>query len=236
MCLPGLPTPSPPPATSPATPPRPTILLPLAFEESSLRRFAPDIGRRADLVRCGLGRAGVCRTVPTLRPAGPVVLCGIAGGLVAAAPVGAAAWVSEAVTATGPIRPSVVPGGVRVERLYASEVLIETQAAKAELAARTGTTLVDMETASFAEIAIERDWRWGVVRGVSDGPEHEFPAEITGWITPMGDLRAGRVAFDLVRKPRLIASARELSRHGSIAMRAVADLLGRWLDEHEAAT
>jgi hypothetical protein len=70
---------------------------------------------------------------------------------------------------------------------------------------------------------------------VSDGPEHDFPPEIAGWITPMGDLRPGRVAIDLVRKPRLLGAARELSRHGTIAMRAVAELLGEWLESREAA-
>jgi hypothetical protein len=41
------------------------------------------------------------------------------------------------------------------------------------------------------------------------------------------------VAIDLVRKPRLLGAARELSRHGTIAMRAVAELLASWLDERE---
>lgn len=209
---------------------RPTILAPLAFEENALRRFIPGLAERANIVRCGLGRAGVLRSVPPLRPAGPVILCGIAGGLVDAAPVGAAAWISEAVSGAGAVRPDVVPSGVRLERLYASETLIETPKDKALLAARTGTVMVDMETAAFAEIARERGWSWGVLRGVSDGPEQDFPPEIAGWITPTGDLRRGRVVLDLVRKPQLLGAARELSRHGTIAMRAVAELLSRWLD------
>ena len=214
---------------------RPTILAPLAFEEKALRRFVARIAERADLVRCGLGRAGVLRTVPGLRPAGPVLLCGIAGGLVDAAPVGAAAWISEVVTARGEVPARVLPEGARRERLFASETLIETHREKAELARRTGTTLVDMEAAAFTEIAVARGWSWGIVRGVSDGPEHEFPPEIAAWLTPMGDLRRGRVAIDLVRKPRLLGAARELSRHGTIAMRAVAELLGEWLESREAA-
>lgn len=217
----------------PANPAIPTIVVPLAFEERWLRRLVPGLATRGHVVRCGLGRSGVLRTVPSLRPAGPIVLCGIAGGLVDTAPVGAAAWISEAVTATGVARPDVVPPGVRLERLYASETLIETPREKAELAARTGTTMVDMETASFAEIARERGWAWGVLRGVSDGPEQDFPPEIAGWITPMGDLRRSRIAFDLARKPRLWAAARELSRHGGIAMQAVAALLSRWLEDRE---
>ena len=175
------------------------------------------------------------RTVPALRPAGPVVLCGIAGGLVDAAPVGAAAWISEVVTADGERRATVLPEGVRRERLFGSETLVETPREKAELARRTGTTLVDMEAAAFTEIAAARGWSWGVLRGVSDGPEHEFPPEIAAWLTPMGDLRPGRVAIDLVRKPRLVGAARELSRHGTVAMRAVAELLAGWLDAREAA-
>ena len=217
----------------PVNPPIPTIVVPLAFEEGWLRRLVPGLATRGHVLRCGLGRAGVRQTLPGLRPAGPVILCGIAGGLVDAAPVGAAAWVSEAVTDGATLRPDIVPAGVRLERLYASETLIETPRDKAILATRTGTTMVDMETASFAEIARERGWAWGVLRGVSDGPEHEFPPEIAGWLTPMGDLRRSRMTFDLVRKPRLYAAARELSRNGGVAMRAVAELLSRWLQDRE---
>jgi nucleoside phosphorylase len=217
----------------PANPAIPTIVVPLAFEEGWLRRLIPGLATRGQVVRCGLGRAGVRQTLPGLKPAGPVILCGIAGGLVDAAPVGAAAWVSEAVTEGATLRPDIVPAGVRLERLYASETLIETPRDKALLAARTGTTMVDMETASFAEIARERGWAWGVLRGVSDGPEHDFPPEIAGWITPKGDLRRSRVTIDLVRKPRLLRAARELSRNGGVAMRAVAELLSGWLGDRE---
>jgi nucleoside phosphorylase len=102
--------------------------------------------------------------------------------------------------------------------------IVTTVAAKAELAARTGADMVDLESAAFASEAQRLGWNWLIVRGVSDGAEDSLPHEIDQWVDATGRTRPGAVALSLLRQPTLAPSLWQLARTSRAAMNNAARL------------
>lgn len=75
---------------------------------------------------------------------------------------------------------------------------------KRALHAATGANVVDMESHAFAARAAALGLRFAVVRGVSDGPEHELPPQTLDWVHPDGRSRPARFVRDVALRPWLI--------------------------------
>lgn len=162
------------------------------------------------LVQTGIGKDAILTTLTReathgqLAPDTLVILAGAAGGLTRdvhdVPPIGRIidthghAWTPAATTDTA--SPSVT--------LIAVDHIVEGPADKHALYARTGASVVDMESHAFAADCQARGLAWTVVRGVSDTPDQTLPAQVLAWIDPAGNTRALRAATDLLLSPRLV--------------------------------
>jgi nucleoside phosphorylase len=201
----------------------PLIVCPLPFE----RRCAERTVRRGSvrIVCCGPGAAAVTSWAERHRrqapPDVPVILLGLAGGLHDGARAGSARSVRRVVAPNGAWEPALPACGHGWVVTVASAVVRST-AAKRDLGARTGADVVDLESAAFAEAAVQAGWRWGIVRGVSDDVGDELPHEIERMLGEAGAVRIGAVASALLRRPALGATLMRLRRAAAEAMEAAA--------------
>jgi nucleoside phosphorylase len=198
------------------------IVCPLEFERSALRRLAA--ARGWNLACCGPGAAAVAAWA---RQGGPpagstVVLAGVAGSLRPSVPSGEAVEISSIVDEDAtmeyvPRRLTKLPR-VRCISVHAPLATVE---AKREEAARNRADIVDMESAAFAREAIARQWRWSVVRGISDGATESLPLGVDGWTDERGKTRLLRVAGSLARQPWMVREVTLLGARSFLAMDAV---------------
>ncbi len=119
------------------------------------------------------------------------------------------------------------PGGPAVS---CPDRTLTTPEAKRAWAARSGADLVDLESAAFARVADENQWRWAIVRGVSDGPDTTLPADIDTWVDAGGRTRLGRVARAVLRGRVNLAGLMRLRADGTAAMAAAAAVIERMLE------
>ena len=202
------------------------LISPLEFERSALRALAARNGWRLD--RTGPGSAGIRRWAASADiPAGSlVVLAGVAGSLRPRPAPGEAVELSAVV---GPDGRLAVPGPplttLARARCLSVPAPIATVAGKRAEALRDRSDIVDLESAAFASVAIDRGWRWHVVRGISDGWLDALPEGIDGWTDAEGRTRLGAVARALLRRPATAADLVRIGRASTAAMRAVAAAL-----------
>lgn len=181
---------------------------------------------------CGPGREGVLRWAGrNRRPEAPVILAGVAGGLVDQLVVGDAVVVDAV----------VAPGGKRIETNWrppkavdvllvsatSTTRLVTSQPAKRALHTVCDASIVDLESQTFAEVATELGWRFGIVRGISDSVEKPLPPGCDNWIDHHGRAALRPIAATLLRSPSMIRRMREMQRSGESAMSSVADVLRR---------
>jgi len=185
----------------------------------------------ASVACCGPGPQGVRRWADGARPQGPVLLCGLAGALSDRCPPGAA-FVAAAVIGEDGARYDPTgawrdPDGPVIAQARAA---VTTPAGRSALAERSGADLVDLESAAFGSIACSRGWPWGVVRGVSDGPDAVLPPTIGDWVDDRGRTRGGRVVAAVLTGRASPSTLRRLGRDSAAALRAVAETVRRMLD------
>jgi len=106
---------------------------------------------------------------------------------------------------------------------------LTTPAAKRAWAERSGADLVDLESAAFARIAETRGWKWGIVRGIGDGPDATLPGEIGTWVDGRGRSRPGRVLRAVMGGRVGVGQLARLRADGIAAMTAAAVVLERML-------
>lgn len=182
-----------------------TVLCPLRIERVHVRRALDAAGLgRVLVVQTGIGKDAVVRAAGRAAPGGLVILAGACGGLVLGEDV---PRIGRVVDGRGG---EWVPFAAEVggATLIGVDEIVSTPADKAALAARTGASIVDMEAHALAPYCEGRGVAWAVVRGVSDTPEETMPHEVLGWITPEGDERRLRAAWDMVRRPSLLPHVR----------------------------
>lgn len=92
--------------------------------------------------------------------------------------------------------PRLFPG-----RLITVDRIIRTAKEKAELHARHGADVVDMETWAEAELAATRGVRFLPVRVVSDRADQELPPEVLSVLGQTGGYRVGAAMGALWRRP-----------------------------------
>ncbi len=180
------------------------ILCPTGYEARALRRAAR-VPRSLVMVT-GPGADAVRRAVARVRDrVDRVLLVGLAGGLDPSVSAGAAYAVRSvrSFEGRGYDAPWVLRG-LPTAALVTAPAIVESVAAKSELAARSGAALVDLEGFAFAEQASMERLRWGIVRAVSDGHDQELPPGIGELVSPRGRTRHLRAAiWMLVNRPRL---------------------------------
>ena len=217
------------------TPDAITIVTPLAHEAHCLGRHEESAAWT--ILTSGPGRRGIETSLDAVRPASGsvVILAGTAGGLSPARSTGEVIVAREVIDAGSGRRwtPSLLLGenDPRSGTLCVAEDLVSTIAEKQALHEQTGADGVDLECAAFAALAEARGWNWGVIRGISDGPEATLPTEAARWIDSQGKTRLGALLASLLLKPRLLSSLGRLRRDSLQAMdsvaRAMPDLLLR---------
>lgn len=215
----------------------PIIVCPLQFERRVLTRTG--LGSRVRIETCGPGREGVLRWAGHNRQAeGPVILAGVAGGLVDELVVGDA-FVVDAV---------VAPGGKRIETTWRPpecvdhallSVTSKTRAvtslpAKRALHTTTGASLVDLESQSFAEVGRDLGWTFGIIRGISDSVEQPLPPGCDNWVDHHGRAAFRPIAAALLRSPSILKRMRELQRASEAAMTSVGTILRQAIESESA--
>ena len=205
---------------------RALVVCPLRFERRALERAG--LGRLCTLASCGPGADAAGRWASLQTPTGAVILCGLAGSLDLRFALGTAHTVSSVlVDDRTRLTPSMTaPDGPVVSSPGRTLTSVE---AKREWAARTGSDLVDLESAAFARVAEENRWRWAIVRGVSDGPDTTLPADIDTWVDAIGRTRPVRVARAVLRGRVSPGRLMRLRTDGSAAMSAAAAVIERML-------
>ncbi len=203
------------------------VVCPLRFERRVLGRAG--IGRSCELVCCGAGAAAARRWAADHVASGPVILCGLAGALNSAFDVGTA---HAAVTVVGEdgrrMEPSLREHGGPV--LACPPRTLTTPQARRAWSAGSGADLADLESAAFAHVAVEKGWRWAIVRGVSDGPDDALPADIDDWVDGKGRTRVSLVVRRILRRPERIGPLLRLRADSVAAMEAVAVVVRSMLE------
>ncbi len=205
---------------------RAIVVCALEFERRLLVRAG--VGRICELACCGPGAERVRRWASQQTPSGAVFLCGLAGALSDTFAVGTACAVATVVVDDRQIRPSMTESAGAVVACPAST--LTTPASKRAWADRTGATLVDLESAAFALIAADKRWDWGIVRGVSDGPDTTLPGGIDTWVDGQGRSRPGRVLRAVLGGRVGVGQLARLRTQGIAAMAAAAVVLQRMLE------
>lgn len=178
----------------------------MKIERRAIAMEVARAGVRARVVQTGIGRDAVRRALERERASGDsFILAGACGALREVEDLPAVARVIDRGGSQWRcvFAPAPPPGRV-VRTLVAVDHVVATPEDKLALHAETGADIVDMESHAFAAACEAYGVRWHVVRGVSDSPTETLPREVLGWITPSGETRSARAAFDLVRKPGLI--------------------------------
>lgn len=186
---------------------------------------------RADLRICGVGPQRITdllRTLPEDTPA--VLLAGVAGGLrdTTIAPRIRAVLDIDRRTHTPHWTTPWIPGSEECI-LLGSDTVACTPADKHALRERTGADLIDCETHALATWAEASGVAWGVLRGISDGPDAHLPSEVIGWLDDTGRTRTGTALAGILRKPSLLPTLLHLMRGTNLAMRALSDPFSRLL-------
>jgi hypothetical protein len=205
---------------------RAIVVCALEFERRLLVRAG--VGRRCELTCCGPGAEGVRRWASGQSPSGAVFLCGLAGALSDRIAVGTACSVAVVVGDEQQTRPPITDSGGVIVSCPAHT--LTTPAAKRAWAERHGADLVDLESAAFARIAVQEGWDWGIVRGVSDGPDFSLPADIDTWVDQQGRSRPGRVLRAILSGRVGVGQLARLRTQGIAAMAAAAVVLQRMLE------
>lgn len=215
--------------------PRPPVIVlcPLDFEVSALRQLARRHGWQLECTGPSQGPADwLQRNRPA--PGSQVVLAGVAAGLRPPALAGTA-WAARSVHHGGnALHPTLVLAGAPLARLACVDAVLHTPQDKRDVAQAHDVDIACMECDAFARQATALGLHWAVVRGVSDGPDHTLPREVTEWTDSAGRTRLGAVARSVLRRPALLGALVQCGRDGKAAMNAVARLLDSAHNAHLA--
>ncbi len=184
-----------------------------------------------------LARAGAARLVAA--GCSHLLSFGLAGGLADYLVAGDLLLPVEVVTGDGRRLP-VEPGWHRAARdllsdlapttgaLAASDVAVDSVAAKQALAQRAGAVAVDMESRQVAEAATAAGLPWLVIRAVADESSQILPPAALVGVTAAGTTDLLAVLKSLVSTPGQLGALIRLGRAAAAAHRTLrrCDLLG----------
>jgi hypothetical protein len=202
------------------------VVCPLEFERRGLLRAG--VSAFADVACCGPGAAGVrAWSLGFQNNDRPVVLAGLAGALNPGIRMGSAFAIGEVIKVESGARWRAHLGdrGDDLKTAVSVPATLTNPDSKQEVYRATQADIVDLESASFAQIASDRSWRWGVVRGVSDSHSDHLPANIDSWVHSDGTTRLPVVLGAILMHPSALFAANRLRRAGAAALKSVAVLL-----------
>ncbi|MDR1498273.1 MAG: hypothetical protein LBS59_07705 [Puniceicoccales bacterium] len=150
-------------------------------------------GKPARIAICGMGQvhcarriAAVLEATAPLNETEPVWLVGFGGGLDPSLKrldivylLGNAPGAEAPILAASAALPAVQTR--RAEKIYTSEVVVDTEEKKNAAFLATGAPIVDMETGPFLELLTKHGRTGAVIRVISDDVSEEFPADLIGW-------------------------------------------------------
>lgn len=202
---------------------RPVILCPLGIERRAIAKSLKD---RADVRLIGPGPAAIKAAMELLTAEKPplVILFGLAGGL---RDDETAPRIGRVVDkdARGWIPTCIPPGDSDTVTVVGMDEPVLSRTRKKQMAGAYAAALVDTESHIFAQSAVAAGLHWGVVRGISDGPNDELPAAVTEWVDARGRMRLGRVILGTILNPGVIPGVITLFRKARPALRAAAGRL-----------
>lgn len=109
--------------------------------------------------------------------------------------------------------------------------VVTTAAAKRELAATTGASLVDMETYAVASVAQAAGLACVSIRVISDDASQDLPKEIAALVQPQSGMRRLGAALGAIgRRPRAALDMWHLWEHAVVDGRTLAGEIKRFLD------
>jgi adenosylhomocysteine nucleosidase len=172
-----------------------------------------------------------------------IVSAGFAGGLDPALARGAIAYPVRAVprdggppmlfTETGQ-GGSAAPGSSACPgdlTIVSVDQVVTTAAAKRELAAASGASLVDMETYAVATVARAAGLACISIRVVSDDASQDLPKEIGALVQPQSGMRRLGAALGAIgRRPRAALDMWQLWEHAVVDGRTLAGAIERFLE------
>lgn len=106
---------------------------------------------------------------------------------------------------------------VRSGRLLTVDAIVRTAAEKAEIRARLGADLVDMETSGVASLCSERSVRFLSIRVVSDEAGVDLPPEVVSMLTRSGSYRVGAALRAIWQRPSSLKDFWALHEHAQEA-------------------
>ncbi|MCA1685117.1 MAG: nucleoside phosphorylase [Planctomycetia bacterium] len=190
-------------------------------------------GKLVAMIVGGMGRESARRAVGLLldghRPRW-VVSAGFAGALDPALKRNDAVMPGEVIDpggvryAVGVTVPSEPGSRLKTGRLLTVDTIIRTAAEKADLRARHGADLVDMETSAVAAVCSERGVRFLSVRVVSDDATVDLPKEIATLMTRSGSYRVGAALRAIWNRPSSLKDFLALHEHAQEAADRLADV------------
>jgi hypothetical protein len=109
--------------------------------------------------------------------------------------------------------------------------VVTTAAAKRDLAAATGASLVDMETYAVATVAQAADLPCVSIRVISDDALQDLPKEIAALVQPQSGMRRlGAALAGIGRRPRAALDMWQLWEHAVVDGRTLAGAIRRFLE------
>ena len=122
----------------------------------------------------------------------------------------------------------MVPG-TRLARFHCSETIAVTRDQKAALRERTGADAVEMESGWIRRECLARGIRSAPIRVVSDVAGEDLPLDFGALSTSDERLDFGKLAWRIVRSPRLIPGLVRLGKNSACAAGKLAEVLVRHL-------
>ncbi len=117
------------------------------------------------------------------------------------------------------------PAGVKTGRILTVDAIVRTAAEKADLRARYGADIVDMETSAVAAVCAERNIGLLSIRIVSDDASADLPKEIATLMSRSGSYRVGAALRALWNRPSSLKDFLALHEHAQEAADRLADVL-----------
>lgn len=190
-------------------------------------------GLRVIAAQAGIGTSAAAGTAERLLGAadvGRVVVSGIAGSIDPDLSIGSLVHPQVVIDRSTGLEYRPAPlGNDPAGAIATSDELVSGQEEMKSLADR-GVVAVDMETAAVAEVCERLGREWSVVRSISDRvSEQAVDDTVVGMVERNGDMNMGAAARYLLRHPRRTPHLARLARDSTVAARAAASSVARWV-------
>ncbi len=207
------------------TPTRVLFCFAVREEVAPFRARAP---RDVEILVVGMGQAQARQAIERrlasdLARPGLVLTCGFAGGLAPDLGVGTVLFDVDA--GLEALSARLRAAGARAGRVFCADRVAVTVAEKSRLRAETGADAVEMESGVIRECCRVRGIPSATIRVISDAARHALPVDFNALMTADHRLSFGRLAWAIVRSPRVIIGLRELQRRCALAAANLADVL-----------